>query len=307
MRILVLGGTGFVGRALLRHLSQQGHHITVLVRHAERHRDLWLIPQVTLLETVHFSDLQLRKALRGQDAVINLIGILHESKGQTFEQVHVTLVRKLIAACAVEGVARVLHMSALGADLQAPSVYLRSKAQAEALLMASDLDVTIFQPSVIFGEGDRFLALFAKLLAYAPVMPVVCPRAQLSPIWVEDVAQIMVQSLLEKESIGKIYTLCGPRVYSLLELWQLVAEMSKKKTRFFALCDAMSRMTARVLGWLPGSIMTLDNYHSLQVPSVCQSCLPFGHQARSLRSYLMPQRMRERYVKMRQQAGRNQA
>lgn len=305
MRILVLGGTGFVGRALLRHLSQRGHHITVLARHPERHRDLWLIPNVVVQETVHFSDLQLRKALRGQDAVINLIGILHESKAQSFEKVHVTLVRKLLAACSVEGVSRILHMSALGADAQAPSAYLRSKAQAEALLLASDLDVTIFQPSVMFGDGDRFVSLFAKLLTMTPVMPVACPQAQLSPIWVEDVAQVVAQSLSKKESVGKCYPLCGPRVYRMLELWQLVAEMSKQKARLIALSDSMSRLVARVLGWLPKPLMTLDNYHSLQVPSVCQSALPFGHQGKSLRSYLAPQRMRERYIKMRQQAGRN--
>lgn len=309
MRVLLLGGSGFVGRALMRQLSAQGHQIRVLVRRAERQRDLWLIPNVTVMPIEHFSDLQLRKALRGQDAVINLIGILHESGKATFRSVHVDLVRKLAIACEVEGVKRLIHVSALGASEEAPSRYLRSKAEAESLLLHSDLEVTILRPSVMFGEGDKFIHQFAKLLAKTSAMPVVCPKSLLSPVWVEDVANIMAQALVDKSSIGQTYEVCGGRVYTLMELWQLIAEVSQRRVYFMALPDGLSRLLARVMGWMPSPMMTLDNYLSLQVPSVCQSALPFSIEPRSLRSYAIQVfaqgRVRQRYDDMRQLAGRD--
>lgn len=309
MRVLVLGGSGFVGRAVMRQLSAQGHQVTVLVRRPERQRDLRLIPQVTLMQIEHFSDLQLRKALRGQDAVINLIGILHESGKTTFRSVHIDLVRKLAIACEVEGVKRLIHISALAASEDAPSRYLRSKAEAEKVLASTDLDVTILRPSVIFGEGDKFINQFARLLAITPMMPVVCPQSQLSPVWVEDVASVMVRALSDKSSIGKTYELCGDRAYSLMELWQLIAEVGQRKVKFVPLSDGLSRFMARLMGWMPSPMMTIDNYHSLQVPSICSEPMPFAIEPMSLHSYALQMfskgRVRQRYDDMRQLAGRN--
>jgi NADH dehydrogenase len=309
MRVLIVGGTGFVGRALLRRLSQDGHQITVLARRPERHRDLLLIPHVSVIEAVHLSDLFLRKHIKGQDAVINLVGILHETGKIKFDQVHVGLVRKIVAACSVEGVNRLLHISALGASLDAPSAYLRSKADAESVLHASGLAVTVFAPSVIFGEGDRFISTFYQLLAKLPMMGVVCPQAQLSPVWLNDVVEVMAQSLQDDASIGQRYELCGKRAYSMLELIRLIGEFTPSHTRLLPLSDRMSRIMARVMGVFPSPLFSMDNYHSLQVPSVCQTALPFHIQARSLRSYLMQtftaSRMRDRYTQMRQSAGRN--
>jgi uncharacterized protein YbjT (DUF2867 family) len=309
MRVLVLGGSGFVGRALLRQLSAQGHQLTVPVRRPERQRDLRLIPNVSVLPIEHFSDLQLRKLLRGHDAVINLIGILHESGKTTFRSVHIDLVRKLTIACEVEGVKRLIHISALGASEHAPSRYLRSKAEAEAVLASTDLDVTILRPSVMFGEGDKFVNAFSRILALTPIMPVVCPKSELSPVWVEDVARVIVSSLADKSAIGQTYELCGGQVYTLMELWQLIAEMTGRKVDFMALPDALSRFTARLMGLIPSPMMTFDNYLSLQVPSVCSKDMPFAIQPRSLRSYAMQVlskgRVRQRYDDMRQVAGRD--
>jgi uncharacterized protein YbjT (DUF2867 family) len=309
MRVLVLGGSGFVGRALLRQLSAQGHQLTVPVRRPERQRDLRLIPNVSVLPIEHFSDLQLRKLLRGHDAVINLVGILHESGKATFRSVHIDLVRKLAIACEVEGVKRLIHISALGASVDAPSRYLRSKAEAEAVLASSDLEITILRPSVMFGEGDNFINAFASLLSKTPLMPVVCPKSLLSPVWVEDVAKVISVALSHKSSIGQTYELCGERVYSLMELWQLIAEMRGCKVDFMALPDFLSRWTARLMGLMPTPMMTYDNYLSLQVPSVCHQPMPFGFSAMSLRSYalqvLAKGRVRQRYDDMRQIAGRD--
>lgn len=309
MRVLILGGTGFVGRALLRRLSQAGHRLTVLVRRPERHRDLLLIPNVRLVETVHFSDLFLRKQLREQDAVINLIGILHEKGKTTFEQVHVDLARKLVAACSVEGVSRLLHMSALGASLDAPSVYLRSKAKAQALVHNSGLAVTSFAPSVVFGQGDHFVSTLYQMMSVLPVMGVVCPQSQLTPVWVEDVVDVMVKSLVDKFAIGQHYELCGGRTYTMLELVRLIGEFVPSHTRLLPLSDGASRLMARFMGVMPTPLFSLDNYRSLQVPSVCHSSMPFLIQPKSLRSYLVQTQgvglTRDRYTIMRELAGRN--
>jgi NADH dehydrogenase len=309
MRVLVLGGTGFVGRALLRRLSQDGHQLTVLVRRPERHRDLSLIPNVTMVEMVHFSDLFLRKHIKGQDAVINLIGILHERGKTTFEQAHVGFARKLVAACSVEGVTRLLHMSALGATSEAPSAYLRSKAEAQALVHSSGLDVTSFAPSVIFGRGDHFVSTFQHMLSVLPIMGVVCPQAKLTPVWVEDVVDVMARALLNKTSIGQHYELCGSRTYSMLELIRLIGEFVPSHTRLLPLSDGLSRIMARVMGVMPTPLFSMDNYYSLQVPSVCQCVLPYSIQPKSLRSYLVQTSgnglTRDRYTAMRESAGRN--
>jgi NADH dehydrogenase len=309
MRVLVLGGTGFVGRALLRRLSQDGHQLTVLARRPERHRDLLLIPNVTMVETAHFSDLFLRKHIKGQDAVINLIGILHERGKSTFEHAHVGFAHKLVAACSVEGVTRLLQMSALGATRDAPSAYLRSKAEAQALVHGSGLDVTSFAPSVIFGRGDHFVSTFHQMLSVLPMMGVVCPHAKLTPIWLEDVVDVMARALLDKASIGQNIELCGSRTYSMLELIRLIGEFVPSHTRLLPLSDGMSRIMARVMGIMPTPLFSMDNYHSLQVPSVCHCVLPYGIKPKSLRSYLVQTLgnglIRDRYTAIREVAGRN--
>ncbi len=310
MRVLVLGGTGFVGRALVRQLSAAGHEITVVSRRIERHRHLRLVQNLTLVEEAKLSDLVLRKLIHGQDAVINLIGVLHSSGRDSFHNIHVAMARRVAAACQVEGVCRLLHMSALGASADAPSEYLRSKAEAEVVVNSHGLKSTIFRPSVIFGAGDHFVNQFRKLLATLPMMGVVCPQAQLSPVWVEDVAAAFVNALEDKQSIGQVYELCGGRTYQMFELIGTIAEFSGSATRLMPLSDSMSKLMARIMGILPGKLFTLDNYHSLQVPSVCHpERLPANWQPKSLRSYLAqeipPAKIRARYIKMRQQAGRH--
>lgn len=312
MRVLVLGGTGFVGRAVVRQLSSAGHDITIVSRRIERNRDLRLIPNLTLVEEPKLSDLVLRKLVHGHDAVINLIGILHSSGRDNFHNIHVAMARRVASACQAETVCRLLHMSALGAIVDAPSEYLQSKAEAEVVVNSHGLKTTIFRPSVIFGENDSFINQFRSLLELTPMMGIVCPQSQLSPVWVEDVASAFVRALEDKQSIGQVYELCGGRTYRMFELIQTIAEATQSKTRLMPLSDGMSKLMAKVLGVLPGKLFTQDNYLSLQVPSVCRTEHQPPHwQPRSLRNYLMqdiaPMRARARYMKMRQQAGRHLA
>lgn len=311
MRVLVLGGTGFVGKALLHRLAADGHQLTVLSRRPERHRDVMLVPNVSLLEQDKLTDLHLRRHIQGHDAVINLIGVLHANGKDGFQQVHVGMARRVAAACQIEGVNRLLHMSALGVSQDAPSAYLRSKAEAETIVMGHGLQTTIFRPSVIFGEQDNFINQFRSLMALTPIMGVVCPHAILSPVWVEDVADVFAQALNNSETIGRTYELCGGRAYSMMELMQSVAEFSQINVRLLALPDRVSRFMARIMELAPTPLFTRDNYASLQVPSVCHSNNMSGldWQPRSLRNYLSqvlaPNRIRDRYMEIRKIAGRN--
>ncbi|MBK1630884.1 hypothetical protein CKO31_09035 [Thiohalocapsa halophila] len=269
-RACIIGGTGFVGRHLLTRLGNAGYHCVVPTRRAFRHRDLKLYPKVELHEVEEttayealFADCSL---------VVNLAGILNESDGASFQAVHVDLVRRLVAAAQAAGVPRLLHMSALRADAeQGSSAYLRSKGAAEDIAHGADLRVTSFRPSVIFGRGDSFFNRFRSLLDIAPGMvPLACPQAQFAPVWVEDVVQAMVRSIDDERTVGQRYDLCGPRVFTLKELMVETARHLGKRVWIIDLDDKRSHLMARLFDKLPGAPMTLDNYRSMQTPSVCE-------------------------------------
>ncbi len=272
--IAVLGGTGFVGGHLVSRLSGDGHRVRVLSRHPHRHRQLALLPNVELVRCDVFDARALRRALAGCSAVINLIGILNESHHQTFRQVHVALPARIVEACKSCGIHRMLHMSALNADSGAPSRYLRSKGEGENLVHTTSggrLAVTSFRPSVIFGPGDSFLNRFTSLLRLMPgVMPLACPKSVLSPVYVGDVVDAMVRALTDRDTFGKRIELCGPREYSLKELVALAARYSGQSPTIVPLPRWASKTQAIIMGSLPGKLFTLDNYHSLRVPSVCR-------------------------------------
>ncbi len=217
MNILILGGTGFVGRAICSKLVAEGHSITVPTRRRDNARALFPLPSVTV-EEVDASDLAtLTRLARGKDAVINLVGILNGD----FERMHVTLTATILAACKVTGVTRYLHMSALGASADGPSEYQKSKAKAEALVRASGLEFTIFAPSVIFGRGDSFLNKFAQMVSFLPpFVPMALPgaSAKFQPVSVDDVARAFVAAINNESTYGQRYELVGPKVYTLKEL-----------------------------------------------------------------------------------------
>jgi len=201
-RIVVLGGTGFVGRSVCEQLQADprlsGGRIVVPSRRRERGKHLFPLPQVDVVQTDVNREADLVAIVQGADVVVNLVAILHGSPA-AFEQAHVVLPQRLAAACRQAGVARIVHVSALGVPDQpgqAPSNYLRSKAQGEAALRGSGVPCVILRPSVIFGEHDRFLNLFAGLQRLAPVMPLAGAHARFQPVWVEDVARAIVRAVV---------------------------------------------------------------------------------------------------------------
>jgi NADH dehydrogenase len=308
--VCILGGSGFVGRHICHVLAAEGYRVRVATRDRERAKEqLILLPTVEVAPVDVHEPGALAAFVRGADAVINLVGVLHEGAGAaSFGQAHVELARKVVGACRAEGVARLVHMSALNADPGGPSAYLRSKGEAERLVRESPLLWTIFRPSVIFGRGDAFLNLFAEILRLAPVLLLGSPEARFQPVFVEDVARAFEASLEHVDSHGKAYDLCGPRVYRLRELVDYVGSVTGHRRPVIGLNDTLSKLQAAVMGLLPVKLLTLDNYHSMKVDSVCGCEFPFGIAPVALEgvapSYLGNRTPRARYQRMRERARR---
>jgi NADH dehydrogenase len=288
MRIVLLGATGFVGHHLLPVLSAAGHQCIVLSRYRIGCREIDLVPGVELRQAdVHNVDV-LKSQLASADAVINMVGILNESGrgGSGFRKVHVGLVEKLIEACRHAGVSRLVHVSALNAG-KGDSHYLQSKGQAENLIRnAQDLESTIIQPSVIFGDGDSFFNRFATLLKFAPVLPLACPDARMQPVWAGDVAAAMTAALNDPGSVGATLVMVGPEDYSLKELVERTAAFAGLKRRVVGLPDMLSRLQGRLMDFIPGKPFSSDNYRSLQIDntSVENSLWRFGIRPRAIES-----------------------
>lgn len=286
-KVCVLGGGGFVGRHLVSRLHERGCSVSVPYRNINRAKHLTVLPTVSLVEAdIHEPD-TLKQLFEGMDAVINLVGILHESKRGDFQRAHVDLPRKVVEACRASGVKRLLHMSAIGADVSGLSRYQRSKGEGETIVRAAQgehLAVTVLRPSVIFGPHDHFLNLFARLLQWTPVFPLGSPHAKMQPVYVGDVAQVFAAALNNPATFGQTYELCGPKVYTLQELVEFVARVKGLERKIVPLSDAMSSLQATLLGLMPVKMLTRDNYLSLKTDAVCACPWPelFGIQPAAL-------------------------
>lgn len=314
----VLGGSGFVGTVLVNQLNDAGYKVKVFTRRREGAKHLILLPYVEVIECDVLDDVQLAVAVSGCDAIINLIGILHEGRHGSFDKLHAELPQRLAAICRNEGVRRLLHMSALQASTDAPSAYLRSKAAGEAAVLsetsaperADALQVTVFRPSVIFGRSDRFLNMFARLAKLLPVIMLARPQAKFQPIWVDDVARAFVRSLENSDTYGQRYVLCGPRIYTLRELNQYVLDTLGLQRPIVGLNDGFSYWLARVMELLPGKLITRDNLLSMQLDNVCEKGFPsvFRFQPATLESvvpdYLSNYKFRNIYNRYRSHSGR---
>lgn len=289
-KVVVLGGTGFVGLHLCEKLVRAGWQVTVPTRRRSHAREIMLLPGLTVLELDIHDEAALREAVRGHDAVVNLVAILHGTQA-AFEHVHVALPKKLAQVCVHEGVARVVHVSALGADAlqpeRAPSMYLRSKGEGEAVLMQAaqglgagedalaSFDLSILRPSVIFGAGDRFLNLFARLQRIMPVMPLAGAGARFQPVWVEDVAAAVVALLEGRSSEASPRTLeaCGPQVFTLAQLVRLAGQASGvcggRGSLVLPIPLWAGQLQAACLALVPGEpMLSADNLDSMRVDNV---------------------------------------
>lgn len=274
--VLVIGGTGFIGGHLVAQLAATGRRVIVPTRNGSRARRFSVLPTVEVVQANVNDSAALERLVRKVDAVINLVGVLHSGRGApgssygpAFAKAHVELPKKIVAACAGSHVHRYLHMSALGASAKGTSMYLRSKADGEAIALRSAMAVTVFRPSVVFGSDDRFMNMFASLQKYFPVMPIGGADARFQPVYVGDVAKAFMHALENPSSFGKIYELAGPKTYTLRQLVAMAGELSGHPRPVISLPPALARLQALVLEWMPGGpLMSRDNLDSMQTDNV---------------------------------------
>ncbi|MGE0316159.1 MAG: complex I NDUFA9 subunit family protein [Lautropia sp.] len=292
IRILVTGGSGFIGSRLVPLLDAAGCAVTVPTRRRERARHLLVLPQADVVEADIHDDATLARLVDRADAVVNLVGILHGRGGRAagdeydvgpdFMKAHVRLAERLVAAAAdrPRGTGgpprRLVQVSALGVDVddvaRLPSRYLRSKAVAERIVRASPLDWTILRPSVVFGEGDSFLSLFATLQRFLPVLALASTQARFQPVYVGDLACAIRNCLIGPYALqtrGRSFEVAGPTVHTLEQLIRLAGSASGHPRRVFTLPDGLGRLQAALMERLPGAtLMSRDNLDSMKVDNV---------------------------------------
>ncbi len=275
--VCVIGGCGFIGRHVVHLLSQRSINVMVPTRRRERGRELFLLPTVEVVEADIFDPRQLARAVDGQDAVINLVGILREAHRGDFHRVHEDLPRRLVEACRTLKVPRLIHVSALGAAHDGPSHYLRSKAAGEAqirLALAAGIATTIVRPSVVFGADDRFLNPLARLLRYTPLMLLPCAHARVQPVFVEDLARVCVGILDRADTFEQSLSVCGPHVYRLIDLVRWLARVLELQRSVVPLNSSISMLFATLTEWLPGAPLSRDMVRSSRLDSVCSTAFP---------------------------------
>lgn len=288
-KVFVLGGSGFLGTQVCKKLAVLGVQFTVPTRRMDHVNTVASLPGITVVPMDVHDETALTRALAGHDTVVNLVAILHGTPS-AFERVHVALPQKLLRACVANSVQRVVHVSALGADDvkpdSAPSEYLRSKGRGEAVLLHPanphpGLDIKVLRPSVIFGDADKFLNMFAKLQQVFPVMPLAGAHARFQPVWVDDVAQAVLQCLLlpRDAQAPQVFEACGPDVFTLKQLVQLSARLrgvnGGRGRPVIALPSWMAYAQARVMELLPGEpLMSRDNLDSMKTDNVATGKLP---------------------------------
>lgn len=267
--VVILGGSGFVGRHLAPRLRQDGHRVTVLSRGPASAKRDTLRADIVVREGDVYDPAFLRAAFSGADVVVNLTGILNEAgdDGSGFEHVFVELVEHLIAAMQAVGVRRLLQMSALHAG-EGESHYLQARGRAEQRTRDSGLDWTLFRPSVIAGPGDGLFCRFDALLRYAPVLPIGRADARFQPVWVGDVVEAYARAIDSRATIGQCYALVGPDVYTLAEIVRMTARARGRHRLVLPLPPALGKLQAEVGEHLPGKPISRDNWRSLQLDSV---------------------------------------
>jgi NADH dehydrogenase len=286
--VLVLGGTGFVGRHVCEHLIRAGWRVTVPTRRASRAAAVQHLPGLTVAVADVHDPAALARLMAGHAAVVNLVAILHGNEA-AFESTHVELPRRIAQAAQQAGVRQFVHVSALGASpdavTSAPSCYLRSKSRGEAVLRELQARhqapalLTVLRPSVIFGADDRFLNLFASLQKVFPVMPLAGAATRFQPVWVDDVARALVQCMELGPRALPLYELCGPEVLTLRDLVRLAGRAAGVRhgrgRPVLPLPRAAGWLQALAMECLPGEpLMSRDNLDSMRMDNVATGAVP---------------------------------
>jgi len=266
-RVCIIGGSGFVGRVIVRQAIRAGHHVTVACRHPEKARSL-IVEGVRLVKADLSDGRGLDDAIAGADCVINLVGLLFERGRYDFDTVHVHGTEHVLAACKRHGVKQYLHMSALGAGTIPASSYSRSKGDAEGYVRQSGMAWTLIRPSIIYGAGDSFFTKFKDMSAMLPILPVIQPETRFQPVWVEDVARVFVESIGNRHVHEQTYELAGPNAYSFMELMTLLMATLQRKRLLLPVPSIAAKLLASISRLLPTPLLTADQLLLLQHDNV---------------------------------------
>ena len=266
--VTIFGGGGFIGRYAARELAKAGWRIRIAARDP---REAFFVRPQAALGMMSFARCDIRNpasvaaAVVGSDAVINLVGVL---KGN-FQAFHVDGARHIAQAAAAAGLKTLVHVSAIGADVESPSTYARSKGEGEAAVRKAFPAATILRPSVVFGPEDDFVNRFARLQGLLPLVPVVRAAAQFQPVYVGDVAQAIAVAV-GGTGAGKTFELGGPEVIDMEALNRRIAAATGQKRGFLPLPDALTGLMAKATGWLPMAPITYDQWTMLGIPNVAR-------------------------------------
>ncbi len=256
-RVCIIGGSGFVGRAIVDQAIGAGHRVTVACRHPERSRDL-IVKGAELAQVDVTDGSGIDAAVAGHDVVIYLVGLLFEKGRQTFAAAHVDGVVRVLQSCQRAGIKQYLHMSALGAGRVSDSAYAQTKAAAEKLVAESGLNWTIFRPSIIYGAGDNFFNQFKAMSDKLPVMPVISGATRFQPIWVEDVARAFVRSIDNHHVQAQAYELGGPDIFSFRAMLEMMMRVLKRQRTFISVPPLVAKLMAAFSSLLPTPPITPD-------------------------------------------------
>lgn len=273
--IVVFGGSGFIGRYLVRHLAQHGWRIVVAVRDpvdARLLQPLGDVGQIVPVACDVGDRAQVAAVLARADAAVNLVGLLYERGSQNFRRVHVEAARNIGEAAAAAGITRVVQVSALGAAAHSPSNYARSKAAAEVALRQAVPQAVVLRPSIVFGPEDGFFNLFARIACLSPVLPLFGGgMTRFQPVYVDDVARAIVAALEMPEAAGQTYELGGPRIYSFRQLMEIVRRETRRHPLLVPVPFALAQLKAMFLQLLPVPPLTPDQVRLLKIDNVVSS------------------------------------
>jgi NADH dehydrogenase len=263
--VTVFGGSGFVGRHLVRRLAAEGDRVRIAVRDPEDAHFLkpaGNVGQIVAVPANVRHEGSVRAAVQGADAVINLVGRIAPSGRNTLDAVHVEGARRIAAAARAAGVKHLVHLSALGADAGSRSPYLRSKAAGEAAVREAFPDAVILRPSLIFGPEDQFFNRFAQLTGYGPALPVI-GHASFQPVYVGDVAEAILRGINRPECAGQTFSLGGPRVYTMQQILEMVLAYTNRDRALIPVAMVLMQIQAFVLQFVPGKPLTPDQLRLL--------------------------------------------
>lgn len=270
--ILITGGTGFIGRHLILRLLKEGKEIRCLVRPSSNKAKRLEVMGVQLVEGDVTDADAVKEAVKGCDTVYSLVGLLYEPKGYTFEAVHGEGVKNIVAACKALGVKRLIHISALGTSPEAGSRYHKTKLAGEEAIKASELDYTIFRPSVIFGQDDAFINLFVPLIRRLPVVGIISSgNYKMQPLYIEDLITCMADSLNNDKTLGQTYEIGGGEALTFNEIIRNITMAMNKKRRHLHIPLVIARPVAKILELFPHPLITTDQLIMLLSDNVCDN------------------------------------